>query len=155
MEGQQLDEISDEIKDLHKPMKHIIEVVFATSPILAISTHGWASKMIHSTYLLRVSLQSPFFQHLLTLNKIFLALGNDRPEILLQVEDCVLRAIISLLEGGSCEAALDSLYSQILSLENDLCSNDEALNWFNLSPALISTPSRPPSESSSTHLPRM
>jgi hypothetical protein len=55
MEERQLDEISDEIKCLHKAMKNIIEVVFATSPILAISTHGWGSKTIHSTYLLRVS----------------------------------------------------------------------------------------------------
>jgi hypothetical protein len=55
MEPQQLEEIADEIQNLHKPMKNVIEVVFATSPLLALSTHGWRQKSYHSTYLLRVS----------------------------------------------------------------------------------------------------
>lgn len=156
MDAQQLDEISDEIKVLHKPMKNIIEVVFATSPLLALSTHGWGVRSFHGTYLLRVSFLLSFFKHLLTLNKIFQSLGNNRPQILVQLEDCVLRAIISILEGSSYEDALDTLYSQIVSLEKDLSRNDEALNWFNLCPTPISTPSTPPpSESSLTPLPRM
>lgn len=52
---QQFEEISNEMKMLHKPMKNVMEVVFATSPLLALSTHGWASKSYNSTYLLRVS----------------------------------------------------------------------------------------------------
>jgi len=55
MSPQQFEEISNEIERLHKPMKNMIEIVFATSPLLALSTHGWSSSNYHSTYLLRVS----------------------------------------------------------------------------------------------------
>jgi hypothetical protein len=55
MEPQQLEDISEEVLNLHKPMKNVMEVVFATSPLLALSTHGWRQKSFHSTYLLRVS----------------------------------------------------------------------------------------------------
>jgi hypothetical protein len=41
MDTQQLEQISNEIESLHKPMKNVIEIVFAVSPILALSTHGW------------------------------------------------------------------------------------------------------------------
>ena len=61
MDTQQLEDISNEIQSLHKPMKNIIEIVFAASPLLALSTHGWASQTLHSTYLLRVML---FFRFL-------------------------------------------------------------------------------------------
>jgi hypothetical protein len=55
MDTDQLQEITEDIKSLHKPMKNVMEIVFATSPLLALSTHGWASKSIKSTYLIRVS----------------------------------------------------------------------------------------------------
>ena len=55
MDMQQFEEISNEMQILHKSIKNMMEVVFATSPLLALSTHGWASKSYHSTYLLRVS----------------------------------------------------------------------------------------------------
>jgi hypothetical protein len=32
-----------------------MEIVFAISPLLALSTHGWDSKSVNSTYLLKVS----------------------------------------------------------------------------------------------------
>jgi hypothetical protein len=55
MEPQQFEEIANEMQTLHKSMKNVIEIVFVTSPLLALSTHGWASKSCNSTYLLRVS----------------------------------------------------------------------------------------------------
>jgi len=55
MEPQQFEEIASEIQILHKSMKNVIEIAFAISPLLALSTHGWASKSCNSTYLLRVS----------------------------------------------------------------------------------------------------
>jgi hypothetical protein len=54
MEPQQFEEISAEFQNLHKAMKNVIEAVFATSPLLALSTHGLRQKCYHSTYLLRV-----------------------------------------------------------------------------------------------------
>jgi hypothetical protein len=92
---------------------------------------------------------------LLTINKIFVALGNNRPQILVLLEDYVLQAIIGISEGRLHEDALDTLYSQILSLENELSSDDEAMNWFNLSTAAIpATSTPPPSEFHSTPLAR-
>jgi hypothetical protein len=55
MEPRQFEDVLREIEALHKPMKNVIEIAFATSPLIALSTHGWASKSYHSTYLLRVS----------------------------------------------------------------------------------------------------
>jgi hypothetical protein len=127
LEPQQFEDISDEVQALHKSMKNIIEIVFATSPLLALSTHGWTWKS-HSTYLLR----------------IFLSLGNDRPQILIELEDCVLKVIMAISEGKPFENAMDALYSQISSLEKDLANNDEALNWFNLENPALLFPATPP-----------
>jgi hypothetical protein len=55
MESDHLEEIADDIHLLHKGMKNVIEIVFAISPLLALSTQGWASRSIHSTYLFKVS----------------------------------------------------------------------------------------------------
>lgn len=89
------------------------------------------------------------------MNKIFVALGNNRPQILLQLEDYVLQAIIDISKGSLNEDALDTLYSQILSLENVLSNDNEAMNWFNLSVTSNPAPSTPPlSQSHSTPLPR-
>jgi hypothetical protein len=55
LDPQQFEDISNEMKTLHKSMKNLIEVVFATSPLLALSTQGWATKNQHRTYMLRVS----------------------------------------------------------------------------------------------------
>jgi hypothetical protein len=52
---QQLEVIIDSIQDMHKSMKNVIDIVFAVSPLLALSTNGWYTKNVHSTYLLRVS----------------------------------------------------------------------------------------------------
>jgi hypothetical protein len=55
MDPQQLEDVSNAIEALHKSIKNAIEVAFAVSPLLALSTHGWASKSFNSVYLLRVS----------------------------------------------------------------------------------------------------
>ena len=52
--------------------------------------------------------------------KTFFVLGNDRPQILVKLEDCVLQAIISISEWKSHEYAMDTLYSQLFSMEKDL-----------------------------------
>jgi len=54
LEPEQFEEMSSEIQMLHKAMKNVIEIVFATSPLLALSPYGWSSKTCHSTFLLRV-----------------------------------------------------------------------------------------------------
>jgi hypothetical protein len=94
--------------------------------------------------------------YLLTVEQIFFALGNNRPQVLVQLEDFVLRAIINISEGKSSEDVIDALSLQIQSLENDLDGNDEALTWFNLATVTIQTTSTPPStEFPSTPLPGM
>jgi hypothetical protein len=55
MDLQEFEDISNEIERIHKPMKNAMEMVFATSPILALQTCGWGTKSYHSTSLLRVS----------------------------------------------------------------------------------------------------
>jgi len=55
MELPLLEELSEEIKELHKSMKNIIEIVFAISPLMVLSTYGWGWRSTNSTYLLRVS----------------------------------------------------------------------------------------------------
>lgn len=55
MDAEQFQEVFEEIQNLQKSMKNMIEIVFASSPLLALSTHGWASRSYHSMYLLRVS----------------------------------------------------------------------------------------------------
>jgi hypothetical protein len=145
MDSQQFEDISNELQFFQKSMKNIIEIVFATSPLLALSTHGWDSKSIHSTYLLRVSDGLAFFLMIfLTTNKIFLALGNDRPKILVNLEDCVLKAVFDISKGKSSEPVIDALFFQIESLQNDLFNDDEALNWFKLSKPAFSPPLTPP-----------
>ena len=76
--------------------------------------------------------------------KTFFTLGNDHPQILVKLEDCVLQAIISILEGKSHEYAMDTLYSELFSMEKDLDKDNEALTWFNLAMAPFSIPSMPP-----------
>ena len=81
--------------------------------------------------------------------KVFNALGNNRPEILIWLEDQVLHAIIDISEGKPREDAMSTLYSQIRSKEKELADDDAALNWFNLhttpsskttTPEIFSTP---------------
>jgi hypothetical protein len=55
MEPSKLEEIADEIQALHKSMKNLIEIVFAISPLLVVSTHGWTWYGTNRNYLLRVS----------------------------------------------------------------------------------------------------
>ena len=52
--------------------------------------------------------------------KTFFALGNDHPQTLVKLKDCVLQAIILISEGKSCEYAMDTLYSELFSMEKDL-----------------------------------
>jgi hypothetical protein len=61
---------------------------------------------------------------------------------LVQLEDCVLHAIIAISGGKSSEATIDDLYLKVQSLEKDLINNHMALNWFHL--AIISPPSVSP-----------
>lgn len=61
MDSQQFEDIYEELHILQKSMKNIMEIVFATSPLLALSTRGWDSRSFHSTYLLRVSDSLVFF----------------------------------------------------------------------------------------------
>jgi len=55
MDTSQLDEIATEIEALHKLMKNLIEIAFALSPLMLLSTQGWSWRNIHRVYLLRVS----------------------------------------------------------------------------------------------------
>jgi hypothetical protein len=55
MEPQQLEGIINALLPLHKSIQNIINIVFATSPLLALATHGWAAHNYHCTYLYRVS----------------------------------------------------------------------------------------------------
>jgi hypothetical protein len=63
---------------------------------------------------------------------MFFALGNDRPQILVQLEDYVLHAVVDISEGKATEDAIDALYSQIKLLQEGLTSDIVASNWFNL-----------------------
>ena len=144
MDLSQLEEICHEIQALHKAMKNITQIVFATSPLLALSTYGWANKAIHRTYLLRVSYVLTFSLNLLTIIKVFVALGNNCPQILVELEDRILEAIIAISEGKSSETAVDILYSELLLLEKDLSNDDNTMNWFNLFTTYFSMPSTPP-----------
>jgi len=153
MDPQQLEDVSNEIQALHRSIKNVIEIVFAISPLLALSTQGWASKSLNSVYLLRVGRVQVISSCLLTIFKIFNALGNERPEILVQLEDYVLEGIISVSEGKPREEAMDALHSNISSLMKDLADDHDALTWFNLSTDGIDIrESRPPSEFPSTPL---
>jgi hypothetical protein len=83
--------------------------------------------------------------------KVFFALGNDRPQVLVKLEDSVLEAIIAISEGKSSENVLDALYSQVLLLEKDLKSDNDAMNWFNLvTPSFSALPTPPASVFPST-----
>jgi hypothetical protein len=55
MDPQQLEDVTNEIQVLHRSIKNAIEIVFAISPLLALSTHGWAGRSLNSVFLLRVS----------------------------------------------------------------------------------------------------
>jgi hypothetical protein len=78
--------------------------------------------------------------------KIFLALGNDRPQILVQLEDRVIEAIVAISEGKPRENAMRQLYSQLMHLEKALSENRDALTWFNLVTDDLAVPSPlPPS----------
>jgi len=54
MDSQLLVELTEEIKELHKSMKNIFEIVFAVSPLMMLSTFGWGWRSTNSSYLLRV-----------------------------------------------------------------------------------------------------
>ena len=83
-------------------------------------------------------------------DQIFSALGNDRPEILVKIEDCILETIISLSEGKSRETSMHDLYQRLLPLEKDLRTNDDAMQWFKMSASIPSTPQ--PSDPQSSEL---
>lgn len=72
----------------------------------------------------------------------------------MELEDCVLHAIIAISKGTSTDAVLDALHSEIQSLEKDLREDDEALNWFKLVPAkeIVTPLTSPPPEIPTTPL---
>lgn len=84
------------------------------------------------------------YRHLLTIEKTFFVFGNDRPEILVKLENCVLQAIVDISEGKSREIAMDALYSQLSSLYGDLAKDNVALGWFDIATATTAAPSTPP-----------
>jgi hypothetical protein len=75
---------------------------------------------------------------------MFQALGNNRPQILIKLEDCVLQTVIDISEGKPHEVALDCLHSQLAFLEKDLANDKDAMTWFDLSTAATSGTSAPP-----------
>lgn len=79
-----------------------------------------------------------------TVSKIFFALGNDRPQIIVQLEDYVLKAIIALSEGKSREMVLDNLHAQFSSLKKELDNDEVALSWFDLEKIPCDVLSTPP-----------
>jgi hypothetical protein len=87
-----------------------------------------------------------FLHQSLTDGKIFLALGNERPQILVQLEDCVLEAIVAISEGKPRENAMKMLYSELMRLEKALVDDEDALGWFNLlKDDIVTTSTLPPS----------
>jgi hypothetical protein len=87
------------------------------------------------------------------MKKIFVALGNNRPRILVELEDCVLHAIIAISKGTSTHIVIDELHTQIQSRQKDLTEDDEALKWFQLAGKDIDTPlTSPTSEIPTTPL---
>jgi hypothetical protein len=76
--------------------------------------------------------------------KVFIALGNDRPQILVDMEDKVLQAIISICEGKSRDDVIKTLSSELRPLETKLIENEDALTWFDFSNAAASSSSTPP-----------
>jgi hypothetical protein len=86
-------------------------------------------------------------------SQLFIALGNNRPEILVRLEDQVLLAIMGISEGRPRQEVIDVLYSQIGALEKDLANDDDALNWFNIASAAPISSVPAPSEAPSTPLP--
>lgn len=71
-------------------------------------------------------------------------LGNERPQILVRLENHILRAVVSILEGNSPENVMNALHAQMAPLEKVLGADDEALNWFKPTSSPRS-PSPPPS----------
>jgi hypothetical protein len=55
MNEAEFEDTSNEMESMHKAMKNAMEMVFATSPLLALQTGGWATRIHHRTHLLRVS----------------------------------------------------------------------------------------------------
>lgn len=56
MDPQQLEDVSNGIKALHRSIKNVSEIVFAISPLLALIPRGWGvATSVNSAYLLRVS----------------------------------------------------------------------------------------------------
>jgi hypothetical protein len=72
-----------------------------------------------------------------------LALGNNSPQILVNLKDCVLEAVLDILEGKLTKSVIDALYLQIESLQKDLGNDNEALDWFHLSSRTIVAPLTP------------
>jgi hypothetical protein len=54
IDPQQLHDVTNGIQSLHKLMKNLFEIVFAASPLLVLSTHGWDWQSYNSIFLFRV-----------------------------------------------------------------------------------------------------
>ena len=70
-------------------------------------------------------------------------MGNNRPTILVKLEDCVLEAVLDILGGKLTETVIDALYLRVELLQKHLGNDDEALNWFALSRPAPSAPLTP------------
>jgi hypothetical protein len=56
MDPQQFEYVSNKIQAMHRSIKNVMEITFSVSPLLALSTRGWAWRSLNSLYLLRVGL---------------------------------------------------------------------------------------------------
>ena len=152
MEQDQLDEISNGIETLRKSMKNLMEISFAISPLMILSSHGWMSPSCHSVYLLKVSVfVSSVSLNVFIILQTFVALGNNRPQILVKLENCVLGAIMDISQGKSRDNAIENLYSQLSSMEDELCRDNDALTWFNLGLASKSSSTSQSTSFSNSH----
>lgn len=64
------------------------------------------------------------------LHKIFHRLGNNRPEILITIEDQILHAIDDISRGAALLPVIRQLYQSIESSQLSLVNDRVALNWF-------------------------
>ena len=78
------------------------------------------------------------------IEKVFIALGNDHPEIIIRVEDEVLKAIVGISEGRPRGELMDVLHAQIGALEQELAKDEHALDWFDFTTTASSISSTPP-----------
>jgi hypothetical protein len=75
--------------------------------------------------------------------QLFMALGNDRPPILIRLEDEVLQAIVGISKGKPRRDVINALYSGIKTLEMALATDERSLGWFDFPESPSEVPSTP------------